>query len=316
MARKTTTPKSQSPQPSRRLKTPEYKRFKLNKRIKHPVALPSGWMLFKHAVGHLRQSPKLYTGHALVYFFLTILFVNGLQFNDELNSTKDIITEGLGGFTGNVVASVTVLGMLTSAAGEVDSLSATYSSIIVLITSLAIIWTLRQRYANEQVRVKQSFYKSMYPLIPFILVLCIIALQMIPFIVGAFMYATVVNVGIAVTGAEQILWGLLVLGLAVWSLYMIIVSVFALYITTLPDTTPLQAMHSAKKLLQYRRWTVMRKTLFLPFILLVFLVIVMLPIVTFVTPISQPIYFVITAAMYLVAHSYMYGLYRELLRGN
>ena len=54
---------------------------------------------------------------------------------------------------------------------------------------------------------------------------------------------------------------------------------FALYIVTLPDMTPMKALRSARELVRYRRWTVLRKVLFLPLMLLVVAAIIMVPII-------------------------------------
>ena len=143
--------------------------------------------------------------------------------------------------------------------------------------------------------------------------LLVIGLQLIPFLIGGFLYSAVISNGIAVDALENILSALVFLLLALASLYMVCSSVFALYVVTLPDMTPMKALRSARELVRYRRWTVLRKLLFLPITLLVIAAVIMLPIILVVTPIAEWTYFVLTMMALAVIHSYMYALYRELL---
>lgn len=94
---------------------------------------------------------------------------------------------------------------------------------------------------------------------------------------------------------------------------MISSSIFALYVVTLPEMTPIRALRSAKGLVQFRRWTVMRKILFLPFIICVVGIIIMLPVILLLTPAAEVIFLLLTALVLPVIHSYVYSLYRELL---
>jgi uncharacterized membrane protein YoaK (UPF0700 family) len=94
---------------------------------------------------------------------------------------------------------------------------------------------------------------------------------------------------------------------------MISSSLFALYIVTLPDMTPFKALRSARELVRHRRWTVLRKILFLPIILLVVAAIIMLPIIIWLTSLAQWVFFLLTMFALVAANAYMYTLYRELL---
>jgi hypothetical protein len=167
--------------------------------------------------------------------------------------------------------------------------------------------------AGSKARVRDTYYRGMYPLVPFILVLMVIALQLVPLLVGSTVYSLVINNGIAVLFIEKLLWALLYALLALLSLYMISSSLFALYIVTLPDMTPLKALRSARELVRYRRWTVLRKVLCLPLILLVAAAIIMLPIIVWLTPLAKWIFFLLTMSSLVAVHAYMYTLYRELL---
>jgi hypothetical protein len=184
---------------------------------------------------------------------------------------------------------------------------------LALITSLAVIWALRQTLLGKKNRVRDAYYRGMYPLVPFLLVLLVIALQLLPLLIGSTIYSIVLSNGIAVHAWEKIAWSGLFAGLTVITLYLISSSIFALYAVTIPDTTPMNALRSARQLVQGRRWVVIRKLLALPVLLLIAAAIIMLPIILVVTPLAPWIFFLLTMLSLTVMHTYLYLLYRELL---
>ena len=73
------------------------------------------------------------------------------------------------------------------------------------------------------------------------------------------------------------------------------------------------ALRSARDLVRNRRWTIMRKVLFLPVMLLILGLVVILPIIYISAAAAGIAFFVLTMIAVLLIHSYMYRLYRELL---
>jgi hypothetical protein len=59
---------------------------------------------------------------------------------------------------------------------------------------------------------------------------------------------------------------------------------------------------------------VMRKVISLPLILLLVAAVIMVPIIIVITPLAQWIFFILTIFSLTATHTYMYNLYRELLR--
>ena len=298
----------------RKLKAPQYQRGKFQKRIKHPgPALKSGWLIFRQSLRVLVSNKRLFGGILAVYALLSLILVKGLGTTAELSDIKTVLEQAN---DGAISTGGTLLSSLFASSGAATPEGATYQSVLFIVASLAVIWALRQVYNPKKsaaITSKQAFYKGMGPLVPFSLVLVVITIQLIPMLVGSTVYSLITTNGLAVNAAEQIGWLGLLFVLSLWTFYMLTASVFAVYIVTLPDVTPIQALKSAKKLVKFRRWTVMRKLLFLPLILLVLMCVVMLPVVLFLTPVAEWIFFVFGLAMLIVAHSYLYNLYRELM---
>jgi len=133
-------------------------------------------------------------------------------------------------------------------------------------------------------------------------------------VAGISIYVISVNNGIAATGIEKFGFIILMLLLSSVTLFFLSSSVFALYIVTLPDMTPLKALRSARDLVRKRRLAVIIRVIYLPLALLLISAILTLPFIIF-APVAAPWAFMIVSLVLLaIAHSYMYNLYRELLK--
>jgi hypothetical protein len=297
----------------RRLKRPAYRSFRLQKRIRADK-LPSAFRLMVQAVGILCRNWKVLLGITLLYGVLNVLLVQGFNAAANLSETKSAIDTLFQGSVSELATSTALfLHLLGGSGNTVSPTAGVYQFALGLVMSLGLIWALRQVYAGHIIRIRDAFYRGMAPLVPFVLVLLVIVLQLIPVIIGMALYSLVVANGLAVTGVEYVLWAVLFFVLALVSLYMLASSLFALYVVTLPDMTPLAALRSARQLVAYRRWAVMRKVLFLPLTLLVVSATLIIPLILFATPVAAWAFFVATMLALPVAHSYMYALYRSML---
>lgn len=272
--------------------------------------ISSAFRLFRDSLSLLRQHWKVFGGIALVYLGLFIILV-GLN-TGQITTLKDNLEQT----TGNSQLGISFMlfsDLISSSGGASSESGSVYQSLLVIIVSLAAIWTLRQLLAGHKVSVRDAFYKGMYPLVPVMLVLLVIGLQLIPLMIGTFLYSVVFAGGIAVTAVEQLLWAILVFLLVVTSLYFVTSSIFAFYIATLPDMRPVRALRSARQLVRFRRWTLLRKLLFLPFALLIIGGAITIPIILVWAPLAPWIFALLSAASLVFVHTYIYSLYRELL---
>ena len=162
-------------------------------------------------------------------------------------------------------------------------------------------------------RVRDAFYLGMYPLVPFLLLFALASVQLVPLVVSGTLYSYVIAGHIAVHAWEIMLWVVLCLGLALWSLRMVTATVFALYIVTLPDMTPVLAWRSARQLVDRRRLYIWRKLLFLPVAMLVCAAVIEIPIILYLAPVAPWMLFALTTLALPVLHGYLYNLYREML---
>ncbi len=300
---------------TRRLQPPTYKSFRLRKKIK-PTTTPlrSAFKILFQAMVTLRTHWRLFLTITVIYGVLTVILVHGLGGSLNLTGLKNELKSGFSGRWSSLLTGVTLFSYLLGSAGtSVNPAGGVYQTILVIIISLVTIWALRQVVAGSNIRARDAFYKGLYPLVPFILVLLVVGLQLIPLLLGSWLYATVVTNSIAITAFEKFVWAVLAFLLVLLSLYMVCSSIFALYIVTLPDMTPMKALRSARQLVRYRRWTVVRRLLFLPVALLILGAVIMIPLIIFLTPLAEWVFFFLTMFMLVVFNTYMYTLYRELL---
>lgn len=294
-----------------------YQSFQLQKPIRPETAgaprVPGSFRLFGQALLILRRNLKLFAGMAAVYALLFLLFVQGLTALDGLHEAKETLEQSMTGAFAGILSGAALFTQLLGNSAALSATANTYQIIIMLIASLALIWALRQVYADKVPRIRDGFYQGMYPLVPFLLVLLMVVIELLPFAIGAAVLTTVISNGIAATGLEIALWSTGLLVLTIVSLYLITSSLFALYIACLPDMEPMQALRSARELVRGRRWQIMRKVLFLPLSLLIIAALIFIPAIMFITSFVGWLFFLFSMVALAFAHSYMYRLYRSLI---
>jgi hypothetical protein len=292
-----------------------HRSFKLTqKKLKQRIPLPGAIKLFNQTIGLIRRNKKLFLGIALINAAISLIFVQGFSAVSDTVIMKQTIEESLGENADRLGTSIAVFGYLMGSAGVgTTQAGVAYQFFLVLVTSLAIIWGVRQVTAGEAPRLKDSFYKGMYPLIPFLLVLFVVALQFLPFVIGNLIFNTVIQNEVAVTLVEKFVWLLLFIGLALLSAYMLVSSLFALYIATLPEMTPLVALRSARELVLHRRWSVGIRLIALPIVLAFFGALIFIPLLMFATPVAPILFIALTGLSLVITHIYMYLLYRALI---
>lgn len=326
-SKKTTSHKKQierkpgSTHQTRRLQLPQRHWYNpLTWRHQPPVPvykpLSKARVLFWVTLQRLWAQWYLFVSIAIVYGVLNLLLVKGLSDGSNLTSIKsslDSLLHGQG-FGGEVSSSLgTFVALLAGSGSATTETSGIYQSVLLIVCSLAFIWALRQTIAGHAVRVRDSFYQGMYPLVPFVLTFMLLGLQLVPLVVGGGFYSLAVSSGIAAHAWEKAGCLVVFILLGFWSLRMITATIFALYVVTLPDMTPLRAYRSARQLVYGRRLLLWRKLIFLPVMLLLLAAAIELPLILGVTAAATWVFFGLSTLALPVVHGYLYNLYREML---
>ncbi len=296
-------------------KLPRHRTFRLTKkRLKQPRPLIGAPKLLRETSRIIFRNKRLFGGIALVNMLLSFVFVQGLGSSVNLNEFKDSFLDLWGEDAGRFTTSFALFGYMISAVGNGASEGAgAYQLFFALITSLAVIWAVRQIKAGEKPRLREAYYKGMYPLVPFVLVLVVVGLQLIPLLIGNLTYSVVTTNELATTVIEKVVWIVLFFVLALLSLYMIASSSIALYIATLPEMTPLKALRSARELVLHRRVALMLRVVALPLVLGLLSLLIFIPLLMVAIPVASILFMFISSFYLVIVHVYMYVLYRSLL---
>lgn len=321
MVKKTKNPKTIVKEPkiskpdAKARKKPNYKSFKLHKSIKHPgPKLPSWWQLLKKSWALMIANKKAILIFVIVYGLLNLLLVRGLSSTVDIEGLKESFDQIVGDESSGLATGFTAFGVLINASTQGSSeIAQVYQTFLLIIASLALIWLFRQQQAGNSVTMKMAFYRGMYPLIPFTLILMVIGLQLIPALIGNFLFTTVMSGGLAVGGLEQTLWLLFFVMTLLLSLYMITSSSIALYVVTLPEMTPMIALRKARELVKYRRFAVLLRAFAIIIVILALLFVIVLPIIFIAPALAEWMFYAITVLVIPLVHGYMFSLYRELL---
>lgn len=257
---------------------------------------------------------RLFFGMTIVYSLLIFVLTKGLGSAFDIVETKREVEESIGSDGQKLQTSYALFNyLLGSFNGQLGEAAGTYQLFLSIIVILATIWVCRQLFSGEKPGVRDAFYKGMYPLIPFIIVLVIMTIQLIPAFLGNFFLSTVLTQGLAVTLAEKFIWFLIFVSLSILSLYMIISSIFALNIVTLPDVRPLKALRSARELVLHRRIGIFARILFLAIAGFLITIVIFVPLIMFAPVLVEPLFLVASCFGLIFITIYMYNFYRLLL---
>jgi hypothetical protein len=311
----TTARAGSSASKTRTRKLNKRERAKKTKTTQRSKPLPKARVLLWQSLKQLYANKKLFIGIIAVYGVLYLLFVKGISANFQLGSLKDNLTTALGGKMSALGTGVALYGLLLGSASTTSNDSGgIYQTLLIIIVSLALIWALRQTHNKTvKLRTRDAYYKGMFPLVPFAIILIIMFVQFLPALITASLYSVASNSATLATTPEKVVGiGVLLAGL-IWTFYMISSSLFAMYIVTLSGATPMASLKAAKQLVRYRRQIIFRKVVFVPAVLLLFSAVVLIPLIILAPPVAEVLFALATIALPAVLHSYFYNLYRSLL---
>ncbi len=277
--------------------------------------LPSVWKLSEICIRQLWDYRLLFIGILLVYGVVNFAIAQGFSSGLSVTSLKSQLGSLFKGnqLTGGLAVYALMLSSFGGSGSSANGNSA-FALVMLVVGSLAVIWGLRNSVNRaKKVRIRDAYYRGMYPVVPFVLILLLIAVELLPVIIGVSIYSIALNNSIAVSVLEKAGFGLVALLLTALSVYMLSSTIFALYISTLPDMTPMKALKSARDLVKKRRLPIILRLVYLPVALLIVSAAIMLPLIIFAAPAAPWVYMLLSLVLLAAAHSYLYSFYRELL---
>ena len=161
---------------------------------------------------------------------------------------------GIGPLSGVVAVMALPLSLQgLSSGGEASA----YTSLASLFMGLAVVWSVGRLRREQTVSIKSAYYEGTAPIIKYMLVLLVLALQALPFLAAASAYS--LGLAGAASLAEKLVLGALGLLLALPTLYWL--PRYALAILWVHETQPLAALRASKQLVDGKYWLVLANLL-------------------------------------------------------
>ncbi|HEX9594812.1 MAG TPA: hypothetical protein VF996_01665 [Candidatus Saccharimonadales bacterium] len=274
--------------------------------------VPSAWRLFGSMYVFFVKNWKVFSWLIGVYAVLYFLLVRAAPQIDlsEYDSTVDeLLGEGF-----QATKTLTLGGLaLASASTGTSQVQLVYGLVLLVVFSLAYIWTIRHITAGKEFNFRDTLYRSQTPAIPYLSLIMLMTVQLLPFAVGSFVFTIINSQNIAVGPWENLLFVAVWLSLSLLSAYWVVNSLMASYAVTLPGMYPMSALRATSKLVKHRRWFLLKKILFLPIVLFLWFALIFLFLVAVAPSIVFWFYDVSLIIALPAIHIYYYQLYRSLV---
>lgn len=262
--------------------------------------LPSIFSLLNQTAVFIRGNWRSLGSVLAVYIAIDLVFGNGLStIRDAINnfnSSSDRLAS-----LGNLI------GIGANSGGTSTSALPGFLSVIMLMVFILLI---KQLAAGKWLGVKETYYRCMYPLVPFLLVVAVIILQLLPMALGSLILVSVFGGSPGTLAA--VVFTAIFIALSAWSIYMLSSSIFALFIVTEPESQPLKAFAKAKMLVAGRRWQIVVRILPLPFLMFAAAFLVLLPVALIAKSLAPPLFYLLEVCALPIAAVYSYFLHTEL----
>jgi hypothetical protein len=271
--------------------------------------LSSSWALLKRSTVFWWRHRSRFLWISGLYFVSSFLLARGA----EITTIDEIRQQVSGDADEGFFDTVTTAGVALGSDSQANTSASAYQLILFVVFSLATIWMIRRLMASQSFRIRDTFYKGMYPLIPFAAILVLIVIQTLPFFIGGLIYSFVTIGGVAFGFLEQIPFLILWILLSAGTGYLLAGSVMTLYAVTLPDMYPLQALRAVRKRAIYRRWHILARILIISLVLAVLFSVAFIAIVGFIPSVTFVSIDFLWALIVPFLHVYLFHLYRELV---
>ena len=252
---------------------------------KRSLKLPGYWSLTVQVLTIINKNKKLLIGLALLYGLLTILLSSMMSQDayDQIKGVADSASEN--GLYGAFAVNISLFwGVFTSqlsgaSISEVGSSQQIFSVLLGLYAWLAVVWLLRSIMSGKKPRLRDGLYGSGGPVLALVVLLCILAIQMIPAAIALIAYEAADTSGLLDQTAILMLFGGGAILLGVLSLYWMTSTVIAMVVATLPGMYPMQAIKIAGDLAIGRRVRILLRLLWSVVLLFIFWLVILLPVI-------------------------------------
>ena len=255
------------------------------------------------------------------------------NFVSSLQAVVDTTNGGnFEGFFGGIGKAGLIMAATFNSGGLVQSPSEIQQmmfAIIVLFIWLATVQICRNILSGKKnLNLRDALYSCGAPIIPMTVIAIVILMQLVPVFIATIVGAAAKTTSFLSSGIEQAVFFGAILLLFSLSAFWVMGSIFAMIIVTIPGTYPLQALKIAGNMVSQRRLAILKRILFLIFILALIWSIVIIPIIMLmnwlisingflvnipIVPISM---LLMSCFSCILSSVYIYVLYRRIVDGD
>ncbi len=288
------------------------------------LPFPNYWVLTKEVFSQLKQSQKIILRFiGLLSAIVIVLTFSSQQaaYMEQVSEIRAVSSEISSGLTAKFLETgvlfVTLLsGTLTANIPESQQLSL---SLVYLLAWLIMVWFMRHFIAEKKVNVRDGLYNATAPLISTMLIVLVAAVQLIPLAILTSILSAVASTG-SVNGILILVGVLLIIVMAVVTLYWLVGTLFGVVIVAIPGTYPIAALKSARAIVAGKRALILSRLLWLGFVNLTANVVVVMPILLIdalsgyaLSWITIGISIVLSLCQFVFSSAYLYLLYRRII---
>ena len=314
-----------------------HRSFKLSKKRDYtrPLEIGGYWNLLGSVFGLIRENKSIFRNLVLVSSLASILLV-GLMDQNFVSSLQAVVDTTNGGnfegFFGEIGKAGLVMAATFNSGGLVQSpteIQQIMFAIIILFIWLATVQICRNILSGKKnLNLRDALYSCGAPIIPMTVIAIVILMQLVPVFIATIVGAAAKTTSFLSSGIEQAVFFSAILLLFSLSAFWVMGSIFAMIIVTIPGTYPLQALKIAGDMVSQRRLAILKRILFLIFILALIWSIIIIPIIMlmnwlisingfFVNIPIVPISMLLMSCFSCVLSSvYIYVLYRRIVDGD
>ena len=314
-----------------------HRSFKLSKKRDYtrPLEIGGYWNLLGSVFRLIRENKNIFRNLVLVSSLASILLI-GLMDQNFVSSLQAVIDTTNGGnfegFFGEIGKAGLVMAATFNSGGLVQSpteIQQIMFAIIILFIWLATVQICRNILSGKKnLNLRDALYSCGAPIIPMTVIAIVILMQLVPVFIATIVGAAAKTTSFLSSGIEQAVFFSAILLLFSLSSFWVMGSIFAMIIVTIPGTYPLQALKIAGDMVSQRRLAILKRILFLIFILALIWSIIIIPIIMlmnwlisingfFINIPIVPISMLLMSCFSCVLSSvYIYVLYRRIVDGD
>ena len=295
-----------------------YKSFVLQKPLsRKKTDFKSAAKILGASLRFFRQHIRYFSLLSLVFLVLAFLFFLSAEPVLDLKQLQTDLRLRYGdGWSAEVYTTLNLLPELINLLGRRIAQTLGLFIILNFLISLSLWWLIRNLQEFKEgvkIKVREAIYFGPAQVVPFIIVISILFIQLLPVLVAVDFSTQLRDNEILQSNWEQLVALLVLGGVFVLSFYWIIGGIFSPIIASLPGVKPLKAWQTSMHLTHRRRLPLALRLLFMVTLFIFASCLLILPFLWLLPQWADYLFYLIGLYFFMVGHIYCFLLYQDSL---